>query len=344
MNYQYCEAYGFDATKIKERLRLFELSKTDEATGEVLYEFVIEPNAKQIVHHFYKFLFQHDEFSPYLPADRIDALRKTQTEYLLTLGRKISDPEYFDMRLRVGVAHDRIGMPLALYECAYQKLRTLILERIPTEFEKAKVIRLQLYAIKVISLDMSLALDSYMLAGKHSLEESVDHLQKQNKKYKYWSEIDPLTHVLNRTNILNRAKNEIVVANMELKNLFLIMMDFNCLRDVNDKYGHLVGDHVMKASIEKICDVLGTNNHIGRYGGDEFVITVLSDSPSAAETLVKKIRTTIEAAPVSVGKHSVKLTASFGVAKMEKDDSISRLLHRADQALLAEKTGGGNGE
>ena len=334
MKYGHCEAYGFDEQKIVERLRLFELNASDEATAEVLHEFVIEPNCKQIVYHFYNYLFQHDEFTGFLPVSKLEVLKATQGEYLLSLGRQFTQQHYFDGRLRVGVAHSRIGMPLALYESAYQKLRTLILERIPEELEKAQVIRLQLFTIKIISLDMSLALDSYMLSNIDSLAESVDVLKAQNKKYKYRSEIDPLTHALNRTNILNVIKDEISVASMQSEKLSVVMLDFEGLRSVNAKYGHLAGDYVLKQAVERICDLLDEKSHIGRYGGDEFLLSVVAIDEKETHKLVKEIKASIEGEAFSAGKHKINISLKSGIAFFQEGDTLSSLTRRVDADLL----------
>lgn len=83
---QFCEEFGFDQAAIDQRLRLFELEKSDEELAVQFRDLVMEPNVAKIVYNFYSFLFRHKEFSTYLSDEQLDSVKKTQISYLLTLG------------------------------------------------------------------------------------------------------------------------------------------------------------------------------------------------------------------------------------------------------------------
>ena len=338
MQYEYCNAYGFTQERIEERLRLFELKKEDHELAEQLQEMVIEPNLRNIVNHFYDYLGHHKEYSLFLPPrEHIDKLKKTQLIYLSTLGVDFYLPSYFDMRLRVGVAHSRIGMPLGLYECAYQKMRSLILACIPNEFDDEVVRSLREFTSKVISFDMSLAIDSYLLENVNTLEKSIGVLKQESKKYKLRSEIDPLPHVLNRAALLAYATNCIADANKHKKPLTVIMADFDNLGEVNDKYGHLAGDFVLKAAVEKIRSLLPKQDQIGRYGGDEFLIVMSGIEDPVAKQLVKEIEVQIEQSEFPLGKLNLQVKLSFGCATLHEPSSLSEVLREADKSLIKHK-------
>jgi len=335
VRYQYCHAYGFDREKIKERLRLFQLTKSDLATSQKLQELVIQPNSKPIINKFYSYIGNHREYQLYLSNEKIlESLKETQLAYLISLGHNFGSEDYFDMRLRVGVAHSRIGMPLSLYECAYQQLRSLILSYVPSEFEEETVEELRSFVLKIISLDMSLAIDSYMESNVHQLEDSIDKLVKKSKKLQYWSEMDPLTNILNRTTILKSVRNAMLETHKK-NNLFsILMIDFDNLSLVNEKHGHMVGDLLLKSAIEVIKALLGEADKIGRYGGDEFIIMLPGKEDENATEFAKYLYLSISEKIFEIGKHKLEIHLSFGVSVYKEGESLPDLLNRADKSLL----------
>jgi len=338
IRYQYCHAYGFDREKIKERLRLFQLNKNDLETAQLLQEMVVQPNSRPIINKFYSYLFNHKEYRLYLPSDKvIDELKNTQLHYLSTLGENFGSENYFDVRLRVGVAHSKIGMPLSLYECAYQQLRALILECVPPEFEDKIVNDLRSFVLKIISLDMSLAIDSYMDANVHQLEDNIDQLVKKSKKLQYWCEIDPLTHISNRTCILKNIRLSMLDADKKGSPFSIVMIDFDNLSGINDKYGHMVGDLLLKSAVETIKPLLSDVDKFGRYGGDEFIIALPGKDNENAQEYAKYIHSVIGEKIFQIGNHELELKLSYGVATHEKGNSLSDFLKHVDNSLLDSK-------
>jgi len=337
MHYQHCEAFGFNTENIKKRIRLLELSEKDASTSTLMQQIVIEPNAAPIINKFYTFLGNHKEFISYLSSDDIiSRLKKTQLLYLNTLGMGFSEPEYFDLRLRIGVAHHRIGMPLNLYICAYSKLLSLILEQIPSEFEEKVVKSLQVFATKIVNLDISLAIDSYVESNIEQLETSIDNLEKKAKKLKRQSEIDPLTNIANRMTILGYLRHKMQKAKEKRTSLCLIMLDINDLDKVNNSFGHLIGDLLLKSTLEKINHMLESKDKIGRYGGDEFLI-VTSRNLDQARSLSNSILDEIAHNAFKIGEHQLNISLAYGITEFKADDAVPTILNRVDKELIKNK-------
>lgn len=171
MDYPNCQIFGFNQSHIDEMLKLLELNGHDNVTADTLQNKVIKPNNEVIIDEFYFYLQQHQEFSEYFsPGEQLSELKKTQQAYLHTLGVDFRSPDYFEERLKIGVTHQRIGMPPRLYECAYSKLKEIITHRISTEFDGAEENTLRHFLNRIIALDMSLALESYYQVRIGSLE------------------------------------------------------------------------------------------------------------------------------------------------------------------------------
>jgi len=158
--------------------------------------------------------------------------------------------------------------------------------------------------------------------------------------------IDGLTQVHNR-----RYFNEVYLAEFsDLKknsSVCVSMMDIDNFKKVNDTYGHLVGDAVLKtvAAIIKntICASDSDDYLVARYGGEEFVILFRNTDLEFAMTMLEVVRKNVESASVDDEGQKVKFTLSFGVAAYPKTSTdVKQLLRDADNALYKAKQTGKN--
>ena len=120
------------------------------------------------------------------------------------------------------------------------------------------------------------------------------------------------------------------------------MLDIDKFQDINDSYGHGVGDDVIREVAHRIgtsirgCDVLG------RYGGEEFAVILAGLDPDGPE-LAERMRQVVAAAPVPTRDGPVPVTISVGLTHLHPDDgAVDHLLARADHALYRAKEGGRN--
>lgn len=150
--------------------------------------------------------------------------------------------------------------------------------------------------------------------------------------------LDPLTGLNNRKQ-LNLSFEQIKRGKSDHEKIYLLLVDANHFKNINDTYGHLQGDNALKLiarALREGCKVSGRRTIIARYGGDEFVILVSSEGGTSNEELKNAINTRL-AELVEDEKIPFELTVSIGVATLEEDDSLKELIVRADEAMYDEK-------
>jgi diguanylate cyclase len=174
-------------------------------------------------------------------------------------------------------------------------------------------------------------------------QEEITHLRSQLERAHLAATLDSLTRVFNRhafTRLLERALSE------THKGLALVILDIDHFKQFNDQYGHPLGDRVLQHVGQLLRDLLPSGAFAARYGGEEFCV-VLRDCVDLGAVLefAEKLRNKIQALRVKVRRTDQVLdsiTASFGCALAEADDSLETLLTRADDALYQAKRSGRN--
>jgi rsbT co-antagonist protein RsbR len=160
----------FDENELRSRREFFEL--TDDVLRELaaLKPFAMR-NTETLVEGFYELLLRHPETRRYFPDEpTIRRVKKLQADYFLGLFEGRCDMEYVAQRLRVGAAHERIGMPPKWYLGGYRKYLALLLDRIGDEFADPIQARTAYHAVKkIVAFDMSLAIDTYIAANLETL-------------------------------------------------------------------------------------------------------------------------------------------------------------------------------
>jgi diguanylate cyclase (GGDEF)-like protein/PAS domain S-box-containing protein len=154
---------------------------------------------------------------------------------------------------------------------------------------------------------------------------------EQNKKLKYLAEIDELT------NIYNRRKTLFTLKNLLNKSTFsLIMFDIDNFKQINDNYGHDVGDEVLKSVSKTISDNLKKNHYLGRIGGEEFLIILLNCKLDSAIQYCNRYKDSLNSINIIKNK---KITASFGIVEY-KGESEKELLKKVDELMYEAKKSG----
>lgn len=171
------------------------------------------------------------------------------------------------------------------------------------------------------------------------LEEAQRKIEEKNKELEKLATTDKLTNLYNRRKIEELLEIEINRSERFNHNFGLAIVDIDKFKEVNDTYGHQVGDKVLK----EIANILNTNRRktdfVGRYGGEEFVIICPESSLEGVLRLMEIFKEKISTHKFSeIGDK----TASFGVTISQKDDTIESILKRADDALYQAKDNGRN--
>lgn len=162
------------------------------------------------------------------------------------------------------------------------------------------------------------------------------------KKLKYDAEHDVLTGVLNRNAIMRILISNIVMKKTSM--ISVIMCDLDHFKAVNDTYGHLAGDEVLKSISRIIGTGLREVDSLGRFGGEEFIIILPGCQLSSALGVAERIRRLIESAEIPTSSGDLKVTVSLGVASLwgGREEDTGRLIESADIALYRAKNGGRN--
>ncbi len=153
---------------------------------------------------------------------------------------------------------------------------------------------------------------------------------------------DPLTGAGNRIALDDALKRELEMAKRHSYDLSLLMLDLDHFKAINDGFGHLVGDEVLKAVVEKIRECIRQTDICFRYGGEEFVVVLNNANIANARLIAERIRMAVEALCLQTENGLLQTTISSGLAIFQEDDNAYSLLNKADKALYKAKQTGRN--
>jgi len=163
------------------------------------------------------------------------------------------------------------------------------------------------------------------------------------KKLEANSLLDPLTQVYNKKGILNFLEKFLANFVRYKKEPFsVLMLDIDYFKKINDTYGHLAGDFVLKEFVKIIRDKIRSSDILGRFGGEEFVVILPNTKVSGALKLAQRIKDEVENHLFEYGKDKIKFTTSIGITSVSLNDSVESLLERVDEALYDAKKKGRN--
>ena len=167
-------------------------------------------------------------------------------------------------------------------------------------------------------------------------------LRVKAELYRNRSITDPLTGLYNRAGIAQISEG--MFANLETKRgACLMLMDIDHFKPINDQRGHDTGDRILCEIATVAQRHLRANDHLGRWGGEEFVILCATKLPQDAYLLAEKVRQAIADQNYEPQNGApLRVTVSIGVTSIRPDDTFDRALQRADQALYRAKAKGRN--
>ncbi|PQP03698.1 hypothetical protein C5612_14335 [Pseudomonas frederiksbergensis] len=186
-------------------------------------------------------------------------------------------------------------------------------------------------------------------ARLQSLAERVAHMEQEALGYREHLEeqrqkalIDPLTGLPNRAAWSERLDQEIGQWQQHGNTLLLAMLDLDHFKRINDNYGHLAGDKVLKIIANVLRKRLRGTDFIARFGGEEFVLLMPATAPMTGAKLLETLRASIEACPFHFKGERVTITISMGLTAFRPGEHSDLVLKRADQALYRAKNTGRN--
>lgn len=175
------------------------------------------------------------------------------------------------------------------------------------------------------------------------LRQSQELINEKNRELKLLATTDPLTGIANRRTLMEELEANIQQARLEGTSLSCIMTDIDHFKQVNDNYGHAVGDDVIRATAEVMQELCRDVDMVGRYGGEEFVIVLPGLDAEAAAEVAERARIAVIALAYGDRLAVPKLSSSFGVSDLRCGATDgTALVDAADQGLYRAKEGGRN--
>jgi len=171
--------------------------------------------------------------------------------------------------------------------------------------------------------------------------EAIRRIRAERDSFRRDATLDALTGVLNRRSLEQELRQRFQSGGT----MAVLFFDLDHFKQVNDRYGHDVGDEVLRTTARYIKRQMRANDICGRYGGEEFIIVLCGLDLHTAGVVAERHRRAVEAIPFSRAKFPSRITASIGVAELDPDrpdPSVEKLLQRADKALYEAKKRGRN--
>jgi len=185
---------------------------------------------------------------------------------------------------------------------------------------------------------------------RYTAEQSREEKERLEKMVKERTlEIELLSKTDALTGLWNRGYLEEML-NMEFKRarryghaFAILIIDLDHFKHINDNYGHLAGDEVLRQTSSRIRNSLRETDFVGRYGGEEIVVILTETSIEHAGIIGDKLRASIAAEPVTQDNQAIKVTASVGISHLREETlTIENLFQEADEALYHSKENGRN--
>jgi len=167
------------------------------------------------------------------------------------------------------------------------------------------------------------------------LEEQITALEKLARE-------DSLTGVANRRYFYERGDILLKESKKKGSSLFIVVLDIDVFKQINDTYGHIVGDHVIKLTANTLNNITDDQSFLGRVGGDEFMLFFQDQPLSKILEKMQNVQQTINQEHTIKGK-SLHFTVSMGISQLKQGDkTLDDMIHRADQNLYKAKESGRN--
>ena len=151
---------------------------------------------------------------------------------------------------------------------------------------------------------------------------------------------DQLTFLSNQRKIVGDLQRRVIRCSRSKKPLTIFLLDIDRFKRINDTYGHLVGDQVLRTLAGELREGIRQSDHIGRYGGEEFLILLPGTALESAIPMAERLLNIVRSLAIKTHRQVVTLTVSIGVAQYHNGETWKDVLERADRALYQAKNNG----
>jgi diguanylate cyclase (GGDEF)-like protein len=318
---------------ISQRKRFLEFSDADVGMLREIHSYLEDKSIDEFfIDSFYQHLYSFPALQKLLPDEStIKRLKAVQRQYFMRLTAGEYGDDYVLDRLRVGYAHQKVGLEPKWYTGAYRKYLSSLQPILHEMYghDHVKFMAASDALLKVVFLDMELALDTYF----HTTTQELLRL----------ANYDALTGLPNRVLFNDRLEQEFKKARRVESTLAILMIDLDRFKEVNDTLGHGKGDQLLIEAANRISRCIRETDTVARFGGDEFTVILpgMIDHLHAeriAQTIIQEL-----GKPFILNEHTAYISASIGISIFPIEaQSAESLLKHADQAMYVAKTEGRN--
>ena len=264
-----CSQLQITAEELQTRLAFLSFGAQDTRNLVEIHD-VISSRIDELVEEFYGHLLQFEELREILSDPvLVERLKGSQRQYLLSLGQLGDDVEYVEGRFRIGLTHERVGLKQKWYVGAYHKLFELILKELAVRYsgDAQQLSLLVLTLSKILTLDEIFVVETYYHATMQRLDDSLRQLKDAHRQLEGLSRRDSLTPVNNRRALMEALALEFQRSRRYQHPFALLFLDLDHFKKINDRHGHVFGDHVLLHVVQLAGGIIRPPDIIGRYGG-----------------------------------------------------------------------------
>jgi diguanylate cyclase (GGDEF)-like protein len=187
-------------------------------------------------------------------------------------------------------------------------------------------------------------MEAELKGAKQSIESFNAQLQEALAREQQYARTDELTGINNRRHFFALARQAFTIGVRYRHPISVVLLDLDHFKEINDRWGHQVGDEVLRHVANIAQRHLRSADILGRYGGEEFIVLLPDSTAEQSKVVAERIREEIETGSLETPKGYVALTVSAGIADTASggDESIERLIGFADLAMYAAKQAGRN--
>jgi diguanylate cyclase (GGDEF)-like protein len=179
--------------------------------------------------------------------------------------------------------------------------------------------------------------------SRKDLSERTIELEKTQEELEELAMTDPLTGIYNRRYFMSKVSEELARTKRYGHPLSLMVLDVDHLKDINDTYGHEVGDEVLKSFAKHCLLNLRSTDHLARMGGDEFIALLIQTDQDEAQVIAERFRESIAEMELEFNNIAIQTSVSIGlITSRDGELSVEELLKGADEALYKAKERGRN--
>jgi len=260
------------------------------------------------------------------------------------ISQEYKDAIQLDSSVIVGSITDRWGTVVTALApiknlSTGRTIATLGMDNSTNEWNDRIIVKsILLSSVIIFVVILIVVLSLYNIKNKQ-LEKIKDDLYNTNQELEKISTLDKLTNIYNRRKIDEVLDKEIKLSRNTENLLGVIMIDIDHFKNINDMYGHAVGDKVLVKIANILKEHIRTSDFIARWGGEEFIVVCINTDIQDMKILSDKIRVVIENYDFEI---TSKITVSCGISLLSKKETADDIFKKADSALYRAKNTGRN--